>query len=683
MKAAPVPSSPAVSDAEVVVGGRHLKLTNLSKVFWPELGLTKRDLLLYYTDVAPVLLPHLAGRAMVMKRYPNGASGPFFFMKRTPSPRPPWLETCAIEHASGNVIDFPIIGDLASLLWVVNLGCIDLNPWYSRCDDVDRPDFLHFDLDPVPPARFGRVLEAACLVREALDRLKMPSFPKTTGSRGIHVYVPIRRGPLQKEVWTFAKAFARELDARHPGVLTAEYRKAKRPAGRVLVDYNQNAWGRTLASVYSVRPTPEASVSTPLRWSEIEKGVRTEDFRIDTVRNRIREVGDLWKPRGRAARTLPAGGCALTIPVTPDMEPMLAQLASEIPSGDEWVYEPKWDGFRCLAFRDGTAVDLRSKSGQPLGRYFPEIVEAVATLAPGQFVLDGEIVVPVEGQLSFDDLLQRIHPAASRVQRLASETPGLYLVFDLLVDESGQNLVPKTWRERRAALERFAARHLAADGRIRLSPATSHIADARRWLRAGGGALDGVIAKRVDEPYRPGDRSAMRKIKFLRTADCVVGGFRYASRGKLVGSLLLGLYDADGKLDHVGFCSGIATAERAALTAKLEKRVRPPGFTGRAPGGPSRWSTERSGEWQPLAPELVVEVQYDHYSQGRFRHGTRLLRWRPDKAPAQCTLDQVEREAGVSPLSLVAAGLASKPSKSPKPHRLKKRGGSSARRTSS
>jgi len=289
-----IPSGP--DDVEVRAGGRSVRLTNLSKPFWPELGLTKRDLVRYYAEVAGVLLPHLAGRAMVMKRYPSGAAGEFFFMKRTPTPRPPWLRTCAIEHASGSVIDFPVIDDLAALLWVVNLGCIDLNPWYARCDDVDRPDYLHFDLDPVPGADFARVLETALLVREALEKLGMPCYGKTTGSKGIHVYVPIRRGPLQKQVWTFAKTFAQTLERARPELVTAEYRKAKRPRGRVLVDYNQNAWGRTLASVYSVRPTPSASVSTPVTWREIEKGIAIDDFRIDNVPARVRRRGDLWKP---------------------------------------------------------------------------------------------------------------------------------------------------------------------------------------------------------------------------------------------------------------------------------------------------------------------------------------------------------------------------------------------------
>ena len=292
-----------ISDALQAVDGREVRLTNLSKVFWPHLGITKRDLLQYYADISSYLLPHLADRAMVMKRYPNGAAGDFFFMKRAPSPRPDWIETCRIRHGSGNVIDFPIVQDRASLLWLVNLGCIDLNPWYARCDDVNRPDFLHFDLDPVPHARFDRVLEAALLVRRGLDGLGMPSYAKTTGSKGIHVYVPIVRGPTQKEVWSFAKRFAFALTAQRPKLLTAEYRVAKRPSNRVLVDYNQNAWGRTLASVYSVRPHPKAAVSTPVTWEEVESGVRMEDFRIDNVRERMSKLGDLWKPllakRGR------------------------------------------------------------------------------------------------------------------------------------------------------------------------------------------------------------------------------------------------------------------------------------------------------------------------------------------------------------------------------------------------
>ncbi len=285
-----------VDHADVRVGRNTVKLTNLRKMFWPELGITKGDLLRYYAAVSPALLPHLKSRAMVMKRYPHGAAGPFFFMKRTPSPKPDWLETCEIEHDSGNVIAFPMIQDAAALLWVVNLGCIDLNQWYSRCDDVDRPDYFHFDLDPGPGAPFAQVLESALLVRDALNALKLPSYAKTSGSKGIHVYVPLKRGPRQKDVWTFTKALALTLAERYPQVLTAQYRVAKRPRGRVLVDYNQNAWGRTLASVYSVRPTPAASISTPLDWKEIERGIEPQQFTIETVLRRVARDGDLFAP---------------------------------------------------------------------------------------------------------------------------------------------------------------------------------------------------------------------------------------------------------------------------------------------------------------------------------------------------------------------------------------------------
>jgi bifunctional non-homologous end joining protein LigD len=287
-------------NALLSVDGKDVRLTNLRKVFWSEPGLTKGDLLQYYADVAGVLLPHVRDRAMVMKRYPHGAGGAFFFMKRAPSPRPAWIEICRIDHGHGNVIDFPMVQDRAALLWVVNLGCIDLNQWYARCDDVDRPDYLHFDLDPGPGAAFDRVRETALVVRDALDTLKMPSVVKTTGSKGLHVYVPIVRGPEQKQVWTFAKALAQELATRHPALITAEYRVAKRPRGRVLVDYNQNRWGSTLASIYSVRPRPDASVSTPVTWSEVERGIRIEDFTMTNVPARVAKIGDLWKPLLRA-----------------------------------------------------------------------------------------------------------------------------------------------------------------------------------------------------------------------------------------------------------------------------------------------------------------------------------------------------------------------------------------------
>ncbi len=299
----PVEIPADVDSCVAKLGTKKVTLTNLQKVFWPELNKTKRDLLCYYAAVSAALLPHLKERPMVMKRYPHGIAGEFFFMKRTPEYRPDWLEMCSVPHRSGNIIDFPIVQDLASLLWIVNLGCIDLNPWYSRCDDVDRPDFLHFDLDPVPPAEFPQVREVALLVRAYLEQRHVESFPKTTGSRGIHIYVPIIRKPLQKEVWRVAKRIAFDLAKQYPDLITSEYRVAHRPAGRVLVDYNQNAWGRTLASVYSVRPKPGATVSAPVTWEEIEAGISISDLSMDSVPARLAAQGDLFKPvlrkRGR------------------------------------------------------------------------------------------------------------------------------------------------------------------------------------------------------------------------------------------------------------------------------------------------------------------------------------------------------------------------------------------------
>ncbi|MEP6742616.1 MAG: ATP-dependent DNA ligase [bacterium] len=332
----------------------------------------------------------------------------------------------------------------------------------------------------------------------------------------------------------------------------------------------------------------------------------------------------------------------MTLPIKPPFPPMEAQLVDKIPAGEQWEYEPKWDGFRCLAFRDGNKIELQSKSGQPLARYFPEIVEALLQLKATRFVLDGELVIPVKGGLSFDDLLQRIHPAASRIQKLSRATPANYIVFDLLVDEACKAIWEQSLAKRRPKLEKFAKKFFAKNAIIELSPKTDSYATAQKWLSTTGLKLDGVIAKRSDLPYRSGTRDGMQKVKRMRTADCVVGGFRYASKGKVVGSLLLGLYDDAGLLHHVGFTSSFNEAEKKELAKKLEPLIQPPGFTGNAPGGPSRWSTERSAEWKPLKTKLVIEVQYDHFTGGRFRHGTRFLRWRPEKKPKACTIDQVK-----------------------------------------
>lgn len=329
-----------------------------------------------------------------------------------------------------------------------------------------------------------------------------------------------------------------------------------------------------------------------------------------------------------------------SFPLPVDTAPMEAKLVETIPEdGGSWQYEPKWDGFRCLAFKAGDAVDIRAKSGKPLGRYFPELIERLRALAAPQFVVDGEVVIERDGQYSFEALQMRLHPAESRIHKLAAETPAKLVLFDMLADTAGERLMRQPLKIRRAALEQFV--QSAGTPGIDLSPSTFDRREAEAWLKgAGRGKTDGIVAKRIDEPYLSGER-AMVKVKRIRSADCVVGGFRYLASRPEVGSLLLGLYNDEGKLDHVGFTSTISNEERPALTRRLETLRGAPGFTGKAPGGPSRWSTERSWKWEPLQPELVVEVRFDHVTGDRFRHGTKLLRWRPDKNPRQCTFEQI------------------------------------------
>ena len=364
---------------------------------------------------------------------------------------------------------------------------------------------------------------------------------------------------------------------------------------------------------------------------------RVQKNRHETRQGRVTEAAV-------AAESLVGAYPELSLPIQPPYPPMEAKLVEEIPRGAGWQYEPKWDGFRCLGFRDGKEVALQSKAGQPLGRYFPEVVRAVASLPQKQFVLDGEIVILRKGHIEFDELLMRIHPAASRIKKLSEEAPATLFVFDLLVDDKGRDLTSMPLDVRRPRLEDFFEK-VPEDSLIRLSPKAEDVRAAERWMqRLGSIGLDGVIAKRLDVSYASGERSAMQKIKLIRTADCVVGGFRWASKGGKVGSLLLGLYDDNGLLNHIGFSSSFSAEERNELRGILKPYMHGAGFSGAAPGGPSRWSTERTGEWEPLDPKLVCEVRYDHFSGGRFRHGTKFLRWRPEKRPKDCTYEQVTRQ---------------------------------------
>jgi ATP-dependent DNA ligase len=356
-----------------------------------------------------------------------------------------------------------------------------------------------------------------------------------------------------------------------------------------------------------------------------------------------------------AAQELEESFPPIKLPIAPPYPPMEAKSVEEIPSGEGWLYEPKWDGFRCLAFRQGKDVLLQSKAGQPLGRYFPEVVAALAALPQERFVLDGEIAIFSGEHLSFDDLLMRIHPAASRIRKLSEETPATYECFDLLVDQQGKALVENVLAERRSRLEEFFQK-LPKKEMVRLSPASPKRTQAEQWMHElAAMGLDGIVAKRLDEPYRSGERAGMVKIKRIRTADCVVGGFRYAEKGDGIGSLLLGFYNDEGLLDHVGFTSSFTAEQRVELKKVVEPLIGGEGFSGKAPGGPSRWSTKRSTEWQHLHPKLVCEVRYDHFSGGRFRHGTKFLRWRPEKKPRQCTFEQLKPVAKSNTAALIAS----------------------------
>ena len=322
--------------------------------------------------------------------------------------------------------------------------------------------------------------------------------------------------------------------------------------------------------------------------------------------------------------------------------PMEALLVGRLPEGKEWRYEPKWDGFRCLAYKRDRTVTLRSKSGKPLERYFPDVVKILQTLAVRNVVLDGELLVKGDRGYSFSDLQMRLHPAASRVNMLAQKQPATFVIFDIVETEQGTNIMSAPLSERRRVLERFWKKYCSKEKAVKLSPQTDSIAEAMKWLHSSGWYIDGIVAKKSTDAYAPGER-VMQKYKLIRTADCVVGGFRYGNDSKEVGSLLLGLYDEHGHLNHVGFTSGIAKADKPSLTKQLEKLIHEPGFTGNAPGAPSRWSTERSADWKPLLPKLVVEVSFDHVTDHRFRHGTKLVRFRPDKSPRQCTMEQLNQ----------------------------------------
>ena len=512
------------NEAVLDFGGRKVKLTNLRKPFWPELGVTKGDLLRYYLRISPVLLPHLLDRAMVMKRYPNGAAGKFFFQKRAPKPRPDWIEICSIEHASGNIIDFPVIRDLPSLLWVVNLGCIDLNPWYARCDDIDRPDYLHFDLDPVAPGGFGKVLA------DGEDRAPRPGCPRDAERRqddrvGRDAHLRAHRSRTAPE----AGLDLCQEDGQEPraalsrghyrGVPDREEAAGPRPGGLQPERVGPHAGVRVLR--------PSQAPGDGLRSGELgarwKRGSEWRIFASTICPSGWRRRGDLWEtllsPQNRfdlssvlALERSPPEMKASRLPIQPPYPVMDAELVRQLPRGAEWQYEPKWDGFRCLAFRDGDEVELQAKSGKSLTRYFPDVVSTLKSVRAPTFVIDSELVIPVEEDLSFEELQLRLHPAESRVRKLSAAHPATMVAFDLLVDGKGRLLAEIPLKERRKGSRGlFHTRSPRDVERLRLSPATTDLKQAREWFRRAGSALDGIVAKRLDFGYRSGDRTGMVK----------------------------------------------------------------------------------------------------------------------------------------------------------------------------
>ena len=577
-------------------------------------------------------------------------------MKRAPSPRPDWIEICAIEHGSGNVIDFPMVQDLPSLLWVVNLGCIDLNQWYARCDDVDRPDYLHFDLDPVKGAdvRAGAA-RPRCVVRDGARRRSGCRATRRPPARAASTSTCRScAGPTQKEVWGVAKALAQALAAARPGLITAEYRIAKRPAGPRAGGLQPERVGAHagLGLLGAAAPARRRVDAGDLGGGRARRRA-SRTSASTTCPPGVARHGDLFEAAARAAPAA-SGSSACCEPAARAALPADGGAARGRDPGRAGLAVRAQVGRLPLPRVPRRRPDRAPVEGRPAaGALLPRGGRRTcARSRPARFVLDGEIVIPLGGRLSFDDLLQRIHPAASRVERLSRERPAVLIVFDLLVDARGQGA-------RRAAAPRSAggawrpSRRKALAGRddIRLSPATrgrgagARMARHARAARSTASSPSGSTCR-----TRPASATGMQKVKRRRTADCVVGGFRYASgRGWSARS-------SSASTTPTG-CSTTSASRPASRPPRARRSwpsssplIKPPGFTGRAPGGPSRWSTERSAEWEPLEPKLVVEVSYDHFTGDRFRHGTRFLRWRPDKAPRQCTLDQVAvstREPGL------------------------------------
>ncbi len=689
-------------------GVRQVRLSSPDKVMWPDLGITKGDLAAYIVAVGEPLLGALADRPVTLQRFPEGIGGEAFYNKNPPTGLPRWARTVMCTYPSGRRHAQLVVDEVATAVWAVQMNTVTFHPWPVRSGDNDNPDELRIDLDPQPGRTFSDAVEAAHVLREVMAEVGLTGWAKTSGNRGVHVFARIAPTHEFLDVRHGIIGIARELERRLPDLVTTAWWKEER-GERVFVDFNQACRDRTIASAYSPRPLPGAPVSMPVTWAELDTIV-PGDFTVLTVPDVLEDRDDAWagigltvgdvsgaialwdrdvrerglgelnfppdypKMPGEPPRVQPSKRRAdradedylgpkadrdaderarWGMPVTPPVAPMLAKSVAGIPEKGDLLFEPKWDGFRSVVFRSGDLVEIGSRNGKPMTRYFPEVVEAVLANLPDRCVVDGEIVLvrPGSGRLDFELLQQRIHPAASRVRRLAAETPASFVAFDLL-GLGDDDLRDRPFAERRALLEGALAGAVAP---VHLTPATTDRAAARRWFEQFEGAgLDGVVAKPLDGVYAQ-DKRTMFKIKHERTADCVVAGYRtHKSGDDAVGSLLLGLYDGDGQLASVGVIGAFPMARRRELMEELQPLVT--GFDDhpwawakqeegtRTPRNAeySRWSAGKDLSFTPLRPERVVEVRYDHMEGVRFRHTAQFVRWRPDREPESCTYEQLE-----------------------------------------
>ncbi|WP_082590589.1 ATP-dependent DNA ligase [Phycicoccus sp. Soil748] len=685
---------------------REVRISSPDRLIWPDDGITKLDLAQYAVDVRAGFMNALGHRPVTLQRFPDGIAGEEFWTKNPPKGMPDFITPVMCTYPSGRRHLQVVVDEPAAVVWGMQVNTVTFHPWPVRTADVDRPDELRIDLDPQPGRTFVDAVEAAVALRELLTEIGLTGWAKTSGNRGVHVFVRVAPTHEFLDVRHGVIGIARELERRLPDLVTSSWWKEER-GERVFVDFNQACRDRTIASAYSPRPLPGAPVSMPLGWDQLV-GVDPGEFTVRTVPGILAASGDAWADMDQAVGDV-TGAIALWDadiherglgelnfppdypkmpgepprvqpskrrkdktdedymtpkadrdaelreqwgPVVPPVAPMLAKPVKDIPEGD-YLFEPKWDGFRSIIFRSGESVEIGSRNEKPMTRYFPEVVSAVLDNFPEQAVVDGEIVV-VGGsgdRLDFEALQQRIHPAASRVKKLSVETPAQFVAFDLL-SLGGEDLTGRPFEERRSLLEKAFA---DVEAPIHLTRATRDPAVAREWFEQFEGAgLDGVIAKPLSGTYEQ-DKRTMLKIKHVRTADCVVAGYRTHKTGDdLVGSLMLGLYDDSGSLMSVGVIGAFPMARRRELFEELQPLVttfddhpwawanEEMGTRTPTSGATSRWNAGKDLSFTPLRPERVVEVKYDHMEGIRFRHTAQFVRWRDDRDPRSCTYEQLE-----------------------------------------